>query len=83
METKTKPRNKRNTKEVAFRDMIEHLHCFIEKINLEQARDPEKTHSDRLKATRTITENRTSHVFVNEDYVVVFAIHKSRKGGAQ
>ncbi len=79
METKTKSRTKRNTKEVAFRDMIEHLHCITEKMNMEQAQDPNRSHSDKLRATRTITENRTSHVFVNEDYVVVFAIHRNTK----
>lgn len=79
METKTKSKSKRNTKEVAFRDMIEHLHCYIEKINMEQAQDPTRTHSDKLKATRTITENRTSHVFVNKDFTLVFAIHRNNK----
>ena len=79
MKTKTKPATKRSTKQVAFRDMIEHLHCMTEKMNMEQSQNPERTHSDKLTATRTITENRTSHVFVNEDYVVVFAIHRNTK----
>lgn len=74
-----KPSRKTKKKEIAFRDMIERLHCITEDINMKQAQSPTRSHSDKLKATRIVRDNGESHIFANDDMTVRLEIHMNKQ----